>query len=52
MLDVIAYMLYYQNLTNKKKLSSLDVSEDIDLIKQSFTLNDKREETLLDYLTE
>jgi hypothetical protein len=52
MLDVIADILYYQNLTNKKKISSSDVSTDINLIKQSFSLNDKREEVLKDYLTQ
>ena len=52
MLDTISEMLYYQNLTNKKKLSTWLVQDDIELIKQSFSLNDKREQTLIDYLTE
>ena len=52
MLDVISDMLYYQSLTNKKKLSTWDVSEDISLIKKSFNINDKREQTLEDYLVE
>jgi hypothetical protein len=52
MLDAIPEMLYYQSLTNKKKLSTADVSEDISLIKKSFNINDKREQTLEDYLVE
>lgn len=52
MLDVIADVLYYQNLTNKKKLHSSEISEDISFIKDSFNLNDKREYVLEDYLTE
>ncbi len=52
MLDVISEMLYYQSLTNKKKLSTWGVAEDIELIKKSFSLNDKREWVLRDYLTE
>ena len=52
MLDVISDTLYYQSLTNKRKLSAWDVSEDINLIKQSFNLNDKRAQVLEDYLTE
>ncbi len=52
MLDVISETLYYQSLTNKKKLSTWNVSDDIDLIKQSFELNDKRGQVLKDYLTE
>jgi len=52
MLDVIVDILYYQNLTNKRKLSSDDVSKDIDLIRKSFNINDKREEVLKDYLTQ
>ena len=52
MLDVISEMLYYQSLTNKKKLSTWMVAEDIELIKKSFSLNDKREWVLKDYLTE
>jgi hypothetical protein len=52
MLDAIAEMLYYQNLTNTRKLSSVSVAEDIDLIKDSFNLNDKREQVLQDYLVE
>ena len=51
-IDAISEMLYYQSLTNKKKLSTWAVAEDIELIKKSFNLNDKREETLKDYLTE
>ena len=52
MLDTISEVLYYQSLTNKKKLSSWLISEDIDLIKRSFNVNDKREQTLKYYLTE
>ncbi len=52
MLDVIADVLYYQNLTNKKKLFSSSVNEDISFIKQSFDINNKRENVLEDYLTE
>ncbi len=52
MLDVISETLYYQSLTNTKKLSAWNVSEDINLIKQSFSLNDKRGQVLKDYLTE
>lgn len=52
MLDVIADVLYYQNLTNKKKLSSSWVNEDISFIKKTFNINDKRENVLEDYLTE
>ena len=51
-ITAISEMLYYQSLTNKKKLSTWAVAEDIELIKKSFNLNDKREETLKDYLTE
>jgi len=50
MLDAIADILYYQNLTNKRKLSTGNVAEDINLIKESFGINDKREETLSNYL--
>ena len=52
MLDVIADILYYQSLTNKTKLSTWVVADDIELIKDSFNLNDKREQTLRDYLIE
>ena len=52
MLDVISEMLYYQSLTNKKKLSTWGVADDIELIKKSFSLNDKREWVLKDYLTQ
>ena len=52
MITAISEMLYYQSLTNKKKLSTWSVSDDIWLIKKSFSLNDKREQTLVDYLTE
>ena len=51
-LDAISEMLYYQSLTNKKKLSTWVVADDIELIKKSFSLNDKREWVLNDYLTE
>mgnify|MGYP002853791363 CR=1 FL=1 len=50
MLDAIADILYYQNLTNKRKLSTGNIAEDINLIKESFGINDKREETLNNYL--
>ncbi len=52
MLDVISNTLYYQSLTNKRKLSTWNVSDDIDLIKQSFSINDKRGQVLKDYLIE
>ena len=52
MLDTISEMLYYQSLTNKKKLSTWSIADDIELIKKSFSLNDKRERILKDYLTE
>ena len=52
MIEVISDILYYQSLTNKKKLSTWDVSEDLSLIKKSFNINDKREQTLEDYLVE
>ena len=51
MLDVISETLYYQSLTNTRKLSSENVGEDIELIKSSFNLNDKRWQILKDYLT-
>ena len=51
-LDMIADILYYQNLTNKKKLTSENIEEDISYIKESFNINDKREYVLEDYLTE
>ena len=52
MLDAISEMLYYQSLTNKKKLSTWWVADDIELIKRSFNINDRREWVLKDYLTE
>ena len=52
MLGIIADILYYQNITNKKKKTSQNISKDISLIKNSFNLNDKREDVLEDYLTE
>ena len=52
MLSTISEVLYYQSLTNKSKLSSWNVQEDIDLIKKSFSLNEKREQVLQDYLVE
>ena len=52
MLDTISEMLYYQSLTNKKKLSTWMIADDIELIKKSFNLNDKRELVLEDYLVE
>ena len=51
MLDVISQALYYQSLTNTTKLSSEKIEEDIELIKKSFNLNDKRRQILKDYLT-
>ena len=51
MIDTIADMLHYQSLTNTRKLSTWSVAKDIELIKNSFNLNDKREKTLQDYLT-
>lgn len=51
MLDIIADILYYQSLTNKRKLSTWMVAWDIELIKDSFDLNEKREYVLKDYLT-
>jgi hypothetical protein len=52
MLDTISEALYYQSLTNKKKSGASNVEEDIELIKKSFSLNDKREKILEDYLVE
>jgi hypothetical protein len=52
MLDAISEILYYQSLTNKKKLSTGVVADDIELIKKGFSLNDRRERVLKDYLTE
>ena len=52
MLDTIAEILYYQSLTNKVKNTYWDVNKDINAIKKSFSLNDKRELILADYLTE
>ena len=52
MLDVISDILYYQNLTNKNKITTGDISEDIKFIKKSFNINDKRENVLEEYLTE
>ena len=52
MLDVISELLYYQSLTNKRKYSDLNVEKDIELIKDSFNINDKREHVLQDYLVE
>lgn len=52
MLDVIADVLYYQNLTNKKKHWSNNIEEDIKWIKESFSVNYKREHVLQDYLIE
>jgi hypothetical protein len=49
---MIADILYYQNLTNKKKLTSNIIEEDMAYIKKSFNINDKREQTLEDYLVE
>ena len=51
MLEIISETLYYHNLTNKKKLSSWDVEKDIELIRKSFSINDKRGRILEDYLT-
>lgn len=50
-LDAISEILHYQSLTNKKKLSTDGVSDDLELIKTSFALNDKREYVLQNYLT-
>ena len=52
MLDVISETLYYQSLTNRVKLSTGNVAEDIELIKKSFSLNEKRAQVMKDYLTE
>jgi hypothetical protein len=52
MLDIISEVLYYQNLTNKKKLSAENIEEDIELIKKSFNVNDKRNQLLKDYLVQ
>jgi hypothetical protein len=52
MLDIIAEMLFYQSLTNLKKKSSLNVAEDLKLIRKSFDLNNRREWLLNDYLIE
>ena len=50
MLGVIAETLHYQSLTNKKKLSSWNVKKDLELIRKSFSLNEKREQIMEDYL--
>jgi hypothetical protein len=50
MLDVISETLYYQSLTNKKKSSSKEIAKDIELIKKSFGVNDKRVQIMEDYL--
>ena len=52
MLDTISEVLYYQSLTNKVKFSSWNVEKDIELIRESFWLNEKREQVLRDYLIE
>jgi hypothetical protein len=52
MLDVIAETLYYHNLTNKKKLSDWNVEKDLELIRKTFSLNEKRDQIMKDYLME
>ncbi len=52
MLDTISEVLYYQSLTNKRKLSAWNVDKDIEFIKDTFSLNDKRRQILEDYLVE
>ena len=52
MLGTISEVLYYQSLTNVNKLSTWNVAEDIELIKKSFNMNDKRAKILSDYLVE
>ena len=52
MLDSISEMLYYQSLTNERKLWTWVVEKDIEQIKKSFSVNEKRRLTLSDYLTE
>ena len=51
MLKIISETLYYHNLTNKRKLNTWNVADDIELIKQSFSINEKRGQILEDYLT-
>lgn len=57
MLDTIADILYYQNLTNVHKRATTDVyggpntiEEELGFIKESFDLNQKRSYVLNDYL--
>ena len=51
-LDTIAEILYYQSLTNKQKNSSDNIESDIENIKKSFDINDRRAYVLKSYLTE
>ena len=51
MLKIISETLYYHNLTNKRKLNTWNVADDIEFIKQTFSINDKRGQILEDYLT-
>lgn len=49
-LQVIAELLYYQNLTNLEKSSSNNVLEDLNLIKKTFNINNKISYVLQEYL--
>lgn len=52
MLDTLSEVLYYQSVTNKRKLSDWNVEKDLEFIKDSFSLNAKRKWILEDYLVE
>ncbi|MDR2415564.1 MAG: hypothetical protein LBD75_02920 [Candidatus Peribacteria bacterium] len=51
-LDIIAEMLYYQNLTNTEKQSNNLITEDIANTRSSFDISNKVKYTLQEYLTE
>ncbi len=52
MLDAISEVLYYQSITNKRKLSDWNIEKDLEFIKDSFSLNAKRKHILESYLVE
>lgn len=49
-IQIIAELLYYQNLTNKEKSFSPEVLEDLNHLKNSFNLNNKVSYVLQQYL--
>lgn len=51
-LDIIAELLYYQNLTNTEKQSKELIIDDINAIKDSFDINNKVQYILHEYLTQ